>query len=178
MNIKKIIAAMALVAGLAVGSNAHAAGPLYLGGKVGFMDSGYSGFDPAFAIGVYGGYNLLGPDSAIAANLGGGRLAVEGEVNFTLLDGDAGAYGDWGITTLAAYGAYIYPLTESISFKAKGGISHQDFKVDRGGSEASDGTSLAFGVGAGFKLGGGTLDAEVTLMEDMNYWSVGYNWRF
>lgn len=179
MNIKNTLAALTIVVGLVAGASAHAAGNVYLGGKAGFMDPGYGGFDPALAIGVYGGYNLLGKDAGIAANLGGGRLAIEGELNFTLLDGDAGAYGDWSVTTLGAYAAYIYPLTESISFKGKAGIVRQDIDVDRSGSGAkNDDTGLALGVGAGFKLGGGTLDVEVTLMDEMNYWSVGYNWRF
>jgi len=182
MNIKTFLATAALIAGLALGVTAQAAGKdqhIYLGAKTGFMDADYSGFDPALAIGVYGGFDLLGKDSQIAANLGGGRLAIEGELNVTAIDGDAGAYGNWSVMTLGVYGAYLYPLTETVTLKGKAGIAHQNFKVDSSGSGAKDtDTGLALGLGAGFKLGPGSLDAEVTLMDKLNYWSVGYNWRF
>jgi len=182
MNIKTFLATAAVIAGLALGATAQAAGKdqhIYLGAKAGFMDADYSGFDPALAIGVYGGYDLLGKDSAIAANLGGGRLAVEGELNVTAIDGDAGAYGNWSVMTLGVYGAYLYPLTETVTLKGKAGFVRQDIDVDNSGSPAKNkDTGLALGLGAGFKLGPGTLDAELTLMDNMNYWSVGYNWRF
>lgn len=179
MNMKSALAFLIMLIGLATGANAYAAGHAYLGAKAGFMDAGYNGFDSALAVGVYGGYNLMGKDAAAAANLGGGRLAIEGELNVTLLDGDAGFYGDWSITTLGAYAAYIFPLNESVSLKGKAGIVRQDIDVDRSGSGAKNSdTGLALGVGAGFKLGGGTLDVELTLMDEMDYWSVGYNWRF
>ena len=180
MNLKQTFAATAILVGLGMGSSAMAADQhIYLGGKVGFMDADVNGFDPALAIGVYGGYNLLGKDSAIAANLGGGRLAVEGELNVTALDGDAGPYGDWSVMTLGVYGAYLYPLTPSVTLKGKAGIVRQDIDVDSGGSGAKDkDTSPAVGLGAGFKMGPGMLDVELTLMNDMNYWSVGYHWNF
>jgi len=182
MNTRIHTAVALLLAGLALGTSAQAAEKdthIYLGAKAGFMDADVNGFDPALAIGVYGGYNLLGKDSAIAANLGGGRLAVEGELNVTAIDGDAGAYGDWSVMTLGVYGAYLYPLTETVTLKGKAGIVRQDIDVDGNGSGAKDDdTGPAIGLGAGFKMGPGTLDVELTLMDDMNYWSVGYAWRF
>jgi hypothetical protein len=182
MNTKNRLAIAALLAGLAVGAGAQAAEKdqhIYLGGKVGAMDADVNGFDPAITIGIYGGYNLLGKNASIAANLGGGWLAVEGEFNVTAIDGDAGAYGDWSVSTIGAYGAYFYPLTEGVTLKGKGGIVRQDFDVDSSGSGADDtNTGLAIGFGAGFRMGPGSLDVELTLMEDMNFLSVGYNWRF
>src|SRR3989344_5356169 len=75
-----------------------ASSPFYLGAKAGLMMPDTGGFDDAINVGVYGGYNLLGEGTQIKANLGGGSMAIEGELTLTAVDGDfsaGGVDGDW-----------------------------------------------------------------------------------
>lgn len=184
MKTTTLIMTLALAAGLAAAGTAQAAGKIYVGGKLGIVDADISGFDPAVNIGVYGGYNLLGKNSHFAADLKGGTLAVEGDVSLSILKGDAGVFGDWDMTSIAVYAAYRHPLTDYFYLKGKLGLVRYEIDVDgipsglvagRLGTE----TALAAGFGAGWKVGPGSLEAEITTYEgDVMILSAGFHMNF
>jgi len=154
----------------------HAAGNLvYLGVKGGIMSNDAAGTDNAFNIGAYGGYNLLGEGARYPKNLGGGTLSVEGEFTVTALKGDTRAYGDWNIMTLAGYAAYRFPLQNKFYLKGKAGVRWQDIDTDSPvGWNGSD-TGLSFGLGGGWQLNKGAIEAEITVVEsDITFVSLGY----
>jgi hypothetical protein len=154
----------------------HAAGNLvYLGIKGGIMDNDAQGTDYAVNLGAYGGYHLLGEGAHFPKNLGGGTLSVEGEFTVTALKGDTRFYGDWNIMTLAGYAAYRFPLQNNFYLKGKAGVRWQDIDTDGAvGWNGSD-TGASVGLGAGWNLGNGSIEAEVTLIEsDITFVSVGY----
>lgn len=160
MKLRTIAVSLALAAGLGIAGAAQAEGKIYIGGTAGFVDADAPGFDNAHVIGVYGGYNMLGKDSHFAADLKGGNLAIEGEVLFTLLDGDAGTFGDWSISTLGVFAAYRHPLTNKFYIKGKAGLVRYDIDVS-GGTGDSD-TALALGGAGGWKVGPGNLEVGLT----------------
>ncbi len=154
----------------------HAAGNLvYLGVKGGIMDHDAQGTDYAVNIGAYGGYNLMGEGARFPKNLGGGTLSVEGEFTVTALKGDTRGAGDWTVMTLAGYAAYRFPLQTKVDLKGKAGVRWQD--VDTDGPTVWDGsdTGISVGLGAGWKLNKGNIEAEVTIVEsDLTFVSLGY----
>ncbi len=160
MKLKTLTVSLVLATGLGIAGAAQAEGKIYIGGTAGFVDADAPGFDYAHVIGVYGGYNMLGKDSHFAADLNGGNLAIEGEVLFTLLDGNAGAGADWNITTLGVFAAYRHPLTNTFYLKGKAGLVRYDVDVS-GGAGDSD-TALAIGAAAGWKIGPGSLEVGLT----------------
>ncbi len=184
MKTTTIAMSLALAVGLAAASTAQAAGKIYIGGKVGIVDadSGAPGvsFDPAIAVGVYGGFNMLGKDSQFAANLNGGTLAVEGEAMLTVVKGDAGVAGDWDITSIGAFAAYRHPLTDYFYLKGKAGVVHYKIDTDFFSGTYGDTTNtLALGIGPGWKVGPGSLEAElVTYGSDVRMLSAGFHMSF
>ncbi|MDH4134848.1 MAG: porin family protein [Gammaproteobacteria bacterium] len=183
MNTKKIIASLTLVAGLAAAVTAQAEGKIYVGAKLGSADSDIPGFyDDALTAGIYGGYNMLGQDAHIAANLNGGTLAVEGEVNTTTVKGKSTTGGGtkWDITSLGAYAAYRHPLSRDFYLKGKIGLVHYDINISAG-TPAGIGTStsLAAGIGAGWKIGPGRIEADVaTYQGDLLQAGIGFHMAF
>lgn len=154
----------------------QAAGNLiYLGVKGGIMSNDAQGADNAFNIGVYGGYNLLGEGARYPKNLGGGTLSVEGEFTLTALKGSTRAYGDWNIKTLAGYAAYRFPLQNKFYLKGKAGVRWQDINTGSPvGWDGSD-TGLTFGLGGGWQLSKGNIEAEITIVQkDITFFSLGY----
>jgi len=169
---------LTLAAGLTAVGTAQAEGKIYVGGKVGVVQADFSGFDNAFNAGVYGGYNMLGKNSHFAANLNGGTLAVEGEVTLSVVKGDA-PIGEWDLTSVGAYAAYRHPLTDYFYLKGKLGLVRYD--IDTSATSASSGTetSLAAGIGAGWKVGPGSLEVEITTYEsDILFLSTGFHMSF
>jgi hypothetical protein len=170
---------LVLALGLAAAGTAQAAGKIYIGGKVGYVDPDFGGFDSLINAGVYGGYNLLGKDAQFAADLHGGTLAVEGEGMLTISKGKAGALGKWDLTSLAAYAAYRHPLTDYFYLKAKAGLVRYDINTTYSGANSGTDTKLAAGVGAGWKVGPGSLEAEVVTYEgDILQLSAGFHMSF
>lgn len=174
---------LALSAGLAAAGTAQAAGKIYIGGKVGVVDadSGVSGvgFDPAVTVGVYGGFNILGKDSQFAANLNDGTLAVEGEAMLTVLKGDAGLAGDWDVTSIGAFAAYRHPLTNYFYLKGKAGVVHYTIDTDFIPAAGDTTNTLAVGVGAGWKVGPGSIEADLTAYgSDVRMLSAGFHMNF
>jgi hypothetical protein len=181
MKTTTIAITLALAAGLAAAGTAQAAGKIYIGGKVGVVaaDSGNPNvsLDPAIAVGVYGGFNLLGKDSQFAANLNGGTLAVEGEAMLTAVKGDAGLAGDWDITNIGVFAAYRHPLTDYFYLKGKAGVVHYEIETDFYQGDKED--TVALGIGAGWKVGPGSLEAElVTYGNDVQMLSAGFHMNF
>jgi len=157
---------------------AQAAGKIYVGAKGGLVQVDNSGFDDTYNIGVYGGYNMLGKDSQFAADLNGGTLAVEGEVTFSIAKGDAPA-GEWDMSTYNVYAAYRHPLTDYFYLKGKLGLAHYDLDTTVAVSNAGTNNALAAGIGAGWKIGPGSLEAEITTFEsDVLFVSAGFHMNF
>ena len=170
---------LALTASLAATGIAQAAGKIYVGGKASIVDADNPGFDPAINIGVYGGYNLLGKDSQFAADLQGGALAVEGEVNLSLIEGDADTAGDWDMTSIGVYAAYRHPLTDNFYLKGKLGLVRYEIDTSRVSAFSDTETALAIGIGAGWKVGPGRLEAEIATYEsDVLVVSAGFHMSF
>jgi len=179
MKNRNLVISLALLGSLAVAGAAQAEGKIYVGGKLAVMDADISGFDNAYVGGVYGGYNLLGKDSHFAADLKGGTLAVEGEVLLTLSKGKAGAAGKWDITNFGAYAAYRHPLTDYFYLKGKLGLVRYDIDTTLASANTGTETKLAAGVGAGWKVGPGRLEAEIATYEsDVLVLGAGFHMNF
>jgi hypothetical protein len=183
MKTKTLAAAVVLTAGLAAAGAAQAAGKIYVGAKLGLLDADPSGctagcsLDPAFNIGAYGGYNMLGKDAHWDADLAGGTLAVEGEATLTAVKGDAGLLGDWDMTSIAAYAAYRHPMTDAFYLKGKLGVARYEIDTDFGSFDSE--TALAAGIGAGWSVGPGSIEAEITTYEgDILFVTAGFHMSF
>lgn len=178
MKTTTFISTLALAAGLAVTGAAQAEGKIYIGAKVGVLQADAAGFDDGINAGVYGGYNLLGKNSHFTADLNGGTLAAEAEVILPVVKGDA-PVGEWDLTSIGAYAAYRHPLTDYFYLKGKLGLVRYD--VDTSVASASSGTetTLAAGIGAGWKVGPGRLEADLTTYEsDFLFLAVGFHMNF
>lgn len=163
--------ALLCLGGVAV---AQAAEP-YFGVKAGLMMPDPSGFDDAVNVGGVIGVpvtELRRDGSGIA-----GTIAVEGELTLTLVDGDVSGGGDWDVWTLGGFGVYRSPASNNLYFKGKVGVVHTDVDANVGPFSASDSdTELALGVGLGIKLAGrSNLEFELTLLDDIDFLSVGYH---
>jgi hypothetical protein len=184
MKTKKILVTLALLSGFAASGSALAAGKIYVGAKAGLMDADITGFDDALEAGVYGGYNMLGKDSHYAADLKGGTLAIEGEIDMTLSKGDAGSAGDWDINSFGVYAAYRQPLSAAFYLKGKFGFVRYDINTTQPPSSAiaadtGTNTSLAMGIGAGWNIGPGSLELEFTTYEsNVLFTSLGFHMSF
>jgi hypothetical protein len=185
MKTKKILVTLALLSGLAVSGSALAAGgKMYIGAKAGLMSADISGFNDAIEAGVYGGYNMLGKDAHYAADLKGGVLAIEGDINMTLSKGGTSTAGDWDTTSYGVYAAYRQPLSEAFYLKAKFGLVHYtiDTTLPPPAAIAGDvggNNSLAMGLGAGWNIGPGSLELEITSYEsNVLYTSIGFHMNF
>ena len=183
MKTKTLAAAVVLAAGLAATGAAQAAGKIYVGAKLAMIDFDAQGFDNAYGVGGYGGYNLLGKDAHWDADLGGGTLAVEGEVMLTAVQGDTDFWGEWDMTTVGAYAAYRHSLTDAFYLKGKLGVVRYeidtDFPVGAPGVDTGSDTAVSAGIGAGWQIGPGNLEAEITTHEgDVLVVSAGFHMSF
>lgn len=174
-----VLMILTLAAGLTAVGTAQAEGKIYVGGKVGVVQADIAGFDNAFNAGVYGGYNMLGKNAHFAADLKGGTLAVEGEVTLSIAKGDAGILGDWNLTSVGAYAAYRHPLTDYFYLKGKLGLVRYDLDTTVASVNSGTETALAAGIGAGWKVGPGSLEVEITTYEsDVLFVSTGFHMSF
>jgi len=180
MKTRNLVITLALLGGLAGAGAAQAEGKIYVGGKIGIVDASTGGvgvnLDPAIAAGIYGGYNLLGKNAHFAADLKGGTLAVEGEALLTAVKGNASGSADWSITSVGAFAAYRHPLTDYFYLKGKAGLVHFDVSPSAAGGTED---TLALGIGAGWKIGPGSLEAEITTHgSDVHILSAGFHMNF
>jgi len=179
MKNRNLVMSLALLGGLAVAGAAQAEGKIYVGGKLGVMDPDIAGFDNTYVGGVYGGYNLLGKDAHFAADLKGGTLAAEGEVLLSLAKGKAATAGKWDITNVSAYAAYRHPITDYFYLKGKVGLARYDINTTLASANSGTETKLAAGIGAGWKVGPGRIEAELTTYEsDILFLSAGFLMNF
>jgi hypothetical protein len=179
MKNRNLVITLALLGGLIVAGAAQAEGKIYVGGKLAVADADIAGFDNAYVGGVYGGYNLLGKDAQFAADLNGGTLAVEGEVLLTLSKGKAAAAGKWDITNFGAYAAYRHPITDYFYLKGKVGLVRYDIDTTLPSVNSGAETKIAAGIGAGWKVGPGRLEAEIATYEsDVLVLSAGFHMNF
>jgi len=178
MKNRNLIISLALLGSLTAVGTAQAAGKIYVGAKAGVVQADAPGFDNAFNAGVYGGYNMLGKDSHFAADLNGGTLAVEGEVTLSVAKGDA-PVGEWDLTSVGAYAAYRHPLTDYFYLKGKLGLVRYDLDTTVASTSSGTETALAAGIGAGWKVGPGNIEAEITTYEsDVLFVSAGFHMSF
>ena len=180
MKNRNLIISLALLGCLTAATGARGEGKIYVGAKGGLVQADISGFDPAFNFGAYGGYNLLGKDAQFAADLNGASLAAEGEVTLSVAKGDAGVFGDWDMTSIGAYAAYRHPLTDNFYVKGKLGLVRYDLDTTfASGAGIGVETALAAGVGAGWKIGPGSIEAEITTYEsDVLFLTAGFHMSF
>ncbi len=178
MKNRNLIISLAILGSLMATGAAQAAGKIFVGVKGGIVKADNSGFDDTFNVGAYGGYNIIGKDSQFAADLNGGTLAVEGEVTLSVAKGDAPG-GEWDMTSYSVFAAYRHPLTDSFYLKGKLGLVHYDLDTTVAVKNSGTNNALAAGIGAGWKVGPGNLEAELTTYEsDVLFLSVGFHMNF
>ena len=140
----------------------------YIGIKGAMIDVDNNAYNKdALNIGLLGGTDFMG-----SGNL---TLSLEGELTITAMDGETSGGADWGMQTLGFFAAFR--AGSDNYFKAKFGVHNSEVQVN---NASADDTGTAWGVGAGFKLGGGgTLEIEYSMFEadgipDFNMISVAY----
>lgn len=179
MKTRAFAAALLAVAGAVAVNAAQAEGKIYVGGKLAIADPDFTGFDNAYTAGVYGGYNLFGRDAQFAADLGGGTMAVEGELMLTTAKGKAGLAGKWDLTSFGVYAAYRYPLGDLFYLKGRIGAVHYDVNTTYASIYSGNEFKLAAGVGGGVKVGPGRIEADITTYEsDILTYGVGFHMTF
>ncbi len=160
-NLRKMAAAGALMAGMAIAPAAMA--DVYLGVNAGPMLIDGAGFDDPINAGV-----TIGKEWSVGA----GDIGVQGEFTTTINDGSFVAFPyvyDVSINTQAVYGAFR--TAGPVYLIAKAGLLREE--VDIGGYSSTD-TGLAGGIGLGFSLGVAQLELEYTMVEqDVSYLSAG-----
>jgi hypothetical protein len=131
----------------------------FYGAKGGFMKPDGDNNDPAFNIGGVIGQPIQR------------YFSWEGEVTFSVVDGEVGNNDNWDIVTAAGYG--VFRSEGKVGFKGKVGLAYWNTDDD-------DDLSLSAGVGVGLRMGkSGMLDVEFTQIEDqVDFISVGYLFNF
>ena len=138
-------------------------GDQFLIPKLGFMSIDLQDADPLYSIGLMYGYGIT-PE-----------ITVEGEVNLGISGGES-KLGDYEIWTIAGYGVYRHPVTETNYIKAKLGVLHENVEV---AGKSADDQGLAGGFGFGFKIKQTIIELEATIIdEDIIFYSVGINYPF
>lgn len=147
----------------------------YFGVKAGLMMPDANGFDDALNIGGVVGVPVT--ELRTAGSGISGTISVEGELTLSLVEGDVDGGGDWDVWTLGGFGVYRSPASNNLYFKGKLGLVRSDVDVSFGGSSFSGSdTDAALGVGLGIKLAGrSNLEFELTLLDDIDFLSVGYH---
>lgn len=159
---KKLLLTLALLAA-STGVSVADRGDQYLLPKFGFMSVQLNNADPLYSVGVMYGYGIT-PE-----------ITVEAEFNMGVAGGDSdrGAYDIW---TLAGYGVYRYPVTDSGYIKAKIGLLHESVSLDQSTVAAQGG---AGGIGYGFRYGQTIFELEATMIDqDIIFYSLGVNYPF
>lgn len=179
MTLKSHVVSLALLTSLLATGATHAAGKIYVGAKLAVAEADIPGFDHAYLGGIYGGFNLLGKDSHFNQDLKGGTLAVEGEGLLTIRKGDAASGGNWDMKSLGVYAAYRHPLTDYFYLKGKLGLVRYEIDTSLPSLNSGTETQLAAGIGAGWKVGPGSIEVELTTYEsDVLFLSGGFLMSF
>ena len=88
-------------------------------------------------------------------------------------------FGDWDMTSVAAYAAYRHPITDYFYLKGRLGLVR--YEIDTSVPSVSTGTEtqLAAGFGAGWKVGPGSLEVDLTTYEsDALFLAAGFHMSF
>jgi hypothetical protein len=164
-KLSRSLFALLAAAGFAFAPTANAA-DAYAGVKAGFMLADTENQDAALNIvGLFGAKLLdLGPKA--------GTLSAEGELSFTLIDGDLPNGNDWDVSTLGAYA--VYRSAGDMYLKAKAGLLWVDTSYD------SSITELSMGIGGGWRINKNmSLEVEYTTIDDnIDMFSAGVNFHF
>gem|GEM_PF-1059738 len=179
-GLKGFCTSLVLLATLGANSAWADRGDQFLLGKLGFMSVDLNDADLLYSVGALYGYGVT-PD-----------ITVEAEVNLGLL---GGAYerkdgsgtvlesGNYRVSTLAGYGVYRLPVTDSVYLKAKLGLLYENVKrssdLSQGGKTARD-FGVAGGIGAGARVSDAfTLELEITGIDaDILFYSAGLHYAF
>ena len=149
-------------------TNAITPGDFYFGVKAGLMLPDAAALDNVINIGGNIGYTF--PQTHLPFN---GSLAAEGEVTLSALQGDVAGGGDWDIQSIGGYG--VFRSGDALYFKGKAGIAHQRVNIDGTPLVAnSNDTALSVGVGAGMRVRDSRVEVEYTVLDNINFVSVGY----
>lgn len=158
--------ALAGLVTLALATPAHAELGPYFGVKAGFMDADAHGLDDPFNAGGVFGYRFFEESH--------GSGAVEAEGTITLKDGDIQGGGDWDISTVAVY--FAYRTAGDVYLKGKAGFLQQNVGGTAG---VPDDTGLSFGFGVGWQATSKAgIEAEFTVLDDVDFISIGFYSRF
>jgi len=116
------------------------------------------------------------------------NFSVEGEITLTIDDPEFSAFGETfevSYYTLAGYGVYTLPVSQSFSLYGRAGVLYEDVTVEIptpfGTVEESDSDiGLSFGIGANVAMGRTTdFTAGITIIdEDITHFSAGAQFRF
>jgi hypothetical protein len=156
-NIKKMAAASALMAGMALAPAAMA--DMYFGVNAGPMMFDVSGVDDPTNAGV-----LIGKEWGVAL----GDVGVQAEFTTSIDDGSAGV-NDVSIDTQAIYGAFR--TAGPVYVIGKVGLLRHEIEV---GPISESDSGLAAGIGIGFSVGVVQLELEYAQVEeDVGYLSLG-----
>ncbi len=164
-KLSRSLFALLAAAGFTLAPAANAA-DAYAGAKAGFILADAANQDAALNIGGLFGVKLL--DLGAKA----GTLSAEGELSFTLIDGDLPNGNDWDVSTLGAYA--VYRSAGDTYLKAKAGLLWLDTSYD------SSITELSIGIGGGWRISKDlALEVEYTTIDDnIDMFSVGVNFHF
>jgi hypothetical protein len=162
-NLKKMAAAGALMAGMAIAPAALA--DMYFGANAGPMMLDGASYDDPVNAGV-----LIGKEWGVVA----GDIGVQAEFTTTIEDGTyvglpAPYVHDVSVNTQAVYGAFR--TAGPVYLIAKAGVLRKELEV---GSASTTDNGLAGGVGVGFSVGVAQLELEYTVVDqDTSYASLG-----
>ena len=168
MKTKLLLPALCLAASLSAPAMA-VENPLYIGLTAGKMMVDLSEFDDANSTGILMGYRFT-DDLAIE---GGFTKSSSANLNVQ------GVSGTWDVDVFSIYMAYRTP--GDVYFKGKIGVLNEDISASTSyGNFAGSDTGGSLGIGGGVKFAkNGTLELEYTLIEkNINFLSLGVNFRF
>ena len=164
---KKIIPLVAAIAMSATSLSANATDLFYAGVKTGNMSIDVSAYDTDTPMGILVGYPL------------NENYAIEFEYTDTDFDlKTAGITFDGDMQTYALYG--IYRTSGDFYAKLKAGVLKEDISIGTANySFEDDDSGLSAGIGAGYRSGPISIEAEYTIIEqDVDFLSVGLNYHF
>ena len=104
-------------------------------------------YDMGFALVLNGGMTL---DDA---QIGDGKLAVEGEFSYSVVSPSTSGV-DFTAMTLAGYAAYIFDINKELYIKPRAGLIYRSYDVSasRWGSYSNSEIGIALTVGGGYKI--------------------------
>ena len=175
---------LALVAGslVSVGaqaalfSSANYAGTPYVGAKIGKFMLDEDNLDDPTAFGAYAGYNFTPAVGMEVEYVGSSEESISGN----------GVDVDYDLKTYGIYGTYRYAFPNTALYaKGKLGFAKAEVDVEASGfgvsgSDSSDDTGIAGGIGLGYNFNPNiAIEAEYAIVaEDVDLLTIGANYNF